>query len=175
MLHIVLYQHTLWTSTWDVIRMLAGDVTFFYITDHIRLSLISYFETSTGCCIGTSLESWWGAPEDASMGRPLVLNRRPSGDVHRTCFGKFRRTSFGVVPRKFSGLSSAKWDMSTWQAENYYSQTKQKNRRSRIHILLAGKIIGKTDKNNWKTWKKTSLINKISKIYWQRATINKQI
>ena len=78
--------------------MLAGDVTFFYITDHIRLSLISYFETSTGCCIGTSLESWWGAPEDASMGRPLVLNRKPYGDVHRTCFGKFRRTSFGASP-----------------------------------------------------------------------------
>ena len=93
--------------------MLAGDVTLSYITDHIRLSLISYFETSTGCCIGTSLESWCGGPGDASMGRPLVLNRRPSGDVHRTCFGNFGRTSFGVVPRKFSGLSSVKWDMST--------------------------------------------------------------
>ena len=81
--------------------MLAGDVTLSYITDNIRLSLISYFETPTGCYIGTSLERWWGGPEDASMGSPLVLNRRPSGDVHRTCFGKFRRTSFGVVPRKF--------------------------------------------------------------------------
>ena len=52
--------------------------------------------------IGAPLEVTFSHPQDVSSGRLLALHRRSYGDVHKTSFASFLRTS--------SGRNFAEWD-----------------------------------------------------------------